>query len=217
MSLIAFEGIDGAGKSTWIALMEKILNPDKVLLTREPTGSDVGQLCRRAIEYDDPLPAAFFFAADHRGHIESTIKPALAENKLVISDRYLHSHLAYQGATLDGVIPCSLQYLKDLYRPWTMAPDVVIYLDLPVDVALARNAKVSSYDENKTLLEKVRANYHMLKKLDRASTIWITVDATKPVEVMLPKILGLLNLNPYLLPAHITHPVAQPGGVPVPP
>ncbi|VVB75896.1 putative thymidylate kinase [Candidatus Tiddalikarchaeum anstoanum] len=165
--LIVFEGADGSGKTTQSKLLYKYLKHKglKVILTKEPTKGPIGRLIRKNFLYskfNNVYVDAFLFAADTYSHIESVIKPSLAKDVIVISDRYFYSNLAYQGA--EGL---SLDYLVKLHEN-TLKPDVVFLLDCDVDTCMKRLKKVrrSKY-ETRDFLSKVRNSYLMLKdKLD---------------------------------------------------
>ena len=92
VALITLEGIDGTGKSTLVRLLETRLADLDPVFTREPTTAWTGQAVRRGIaEEVDPIAEALLFAADHAAHIATVVRPALAEGRLVVSDRYSDS------------------------------------------------------------------------------------------------------------------------------
>ncbi|MDD4484438.1 MAG: dTMP kinase, partial [Methanoregula sp.] len=102
--LVTLEGIDGTGKSTLLTGLKPLLADLDPVYTREPGATWVGESVRRAIaEQIDPVCEATLFVADHAAHLARIVRPALAENKLVISDRYSDSRFAYQSVTLAGV------------------------------------------------------------------------------------------------------------------
>ena len=140
---IAFEGGEGAGKSTQIALAADWLAGlgRRVLRTREPGGTPGAEAVRGLFVTGEPdrwTPEAdaLLIAAARADHVARLIRPALAAGDWVLCDRFVHSTLAYQGhgRGLD------LAALKSLHRFATgdLWPDLVIWLDLPVDVGLAR-------------------------------------------------------------------------------
>ena len=103
--LITLEGIDGSGKSTLHLALKGLLADLDPVFTREPGATWVGESVRRAIaEQTDPVTEATLFVADHAAHLAKIIRPALADGKLVISDRYSDSRYAYQAVTLKGII-----------------------------------------------------------------------------------------------------------------
>jgi len=103
--LIAFEGLDGCGKSTQLALLAGVLRARgvDVVTTREPTDGEHGQRIRamaRAGDPVDPREELAWFVADRRQHVEQLIEPALAAGRTVLTDRYYLSSVAYQGDAL---------------------------------------------------------------------------------------------------------------------
>jgi dTMP kinase len=140
--LIAFEGGEGIGKSTQA---ERLACHLDAVFTREPGGTDVGERVRellldRAISGLDARAEALLMAAARAHHVATVIRPALDAGRDVVTDRYSHSSLAYQGhgRGLD------VEELRDL-STWATAglwPDLVVFLDVPGDEALARRARV---------------------------------------------------------------------------
>ena len=181
--LITIEGIDGTGKSTLIAaLKEKLADLDPVF-TREPGATWVGEAVRRAIkEQTDPVTEATLFVADHAAHLATLVRPALAEGKLVISDRYTDSRYAYQSVTLDGIIPNPVQWLQEMHNHWSIVPDKTFLLVLSVDAALARLSEKNGREhfERREVLEKVQNNY--LEFARNEPSRFVIVDAQKEKE-----------------------------------
>ncbi len=106
--LVTLEGIDGSGKSTLHESLRELLTDLDPVFTREPGATWVGDSVRRAIaEQIDPVTEATLFVADHAAHLAKVVRPALAEGRLVISDRYSDSRFAYQSVTLQGIVPGS--------------------------------------------------------------------------------------------------------------
>jgi dTMP kinase len=160
--LITLEGIDGTGKSTLLLALKENLSDLDPVFTREPGATWVGESVRRAIaEQIDPITEATLFVADHAAHLATVVRPALAEGKLVISDRYSDSRFAYQSVTLDGVIPEPEKWLRAMHNGWSIVPDKTILLVIPVDDALARLADKSGREhfERREILEKVQNRY----------------------------------------------------------
>ena len=183
MALITIEGIDGTGKSTLTAALTGPLADLDPLFTREPGATWIGEQVRRAIaEEIDPVAEALLFVADHAAHLATVVRPALAEGRLVISDRYFDSRYAYQAAMLEGIVPDAMAWLKQVHDAWTVVPDLTILLVLPVDLALARLGpeRKREHFEEKDLLEKVQQNYFTLAEEDPAR--FVIVDAQKEKE-----------------------------------
>ena len=157
---IALEGLDGSGTTTQIGRLTEAL-PD-THRTAEPSTGPVGRLIRRALQGEAPLGDGvlpYLFAADRQDHLEREIAPAVAEGRLVVTDRYYASSLAYQSlaAPLDFVLS-----LNERFR----APDLTIFLDLPVEECLDRiESRMASSGqprerfENLAQLQEISAAY----------------------------------------------------------
>jgi dTMP kinase len=148
---ITFEGIDGSGKSTQMRMLASELSSSgiEVITTCEPGGTPLGRALREAFletkETVAPMAELLSFAADRAQHVEYLIKPALAEGKIVISDRYADATFAYQGAgrgfdedKVNQVIELATGGLKS---------DLTLFFDITVEEALRRMA---DRDENHT-------------------------------------------------------------------
>jgi len=141
--LVAFEGVEGAGKSTQLRLLGRELERlgREVVATREPGGTPLGERVR-AILLDPasagmhPRAEALLFAAARAQLVEQVIRPALDRGAVVLCDRYLHSSLAYQGAARG----LGVEAVQAVNRWGTggLLPDVVVLLDLDPSVGLAR-------------------------------------------------------------------------------
>lgn len=136
--LIAFEGIDGTGKSTQLALLAEALRRRgiEVLRTREPTDGRYGRrirglyLDRGSVSPEEELA---LFLADRREHVAQVIVPALAQGRVVLTDRYYYSTAAYQGAA--GHDPQQIIAANEMFAP---RPDLVIMLEVPVELGVHR-------------------------------------------------------------------------------
>jgi len=129
---IALEGLDGSGTTTQIGRLTEAL-PD-THRTAEPSTGPIGRLIRKALQGEEPLGDGvlpYLFAADRKDHLEREIEPAVAAGKLVFTDRYYASSMAYQSlaAPLDFVL-----HLNGRFR----APDLTLFVDLPVEECLDR-------------------------------------------------------------------------------
>jgi dTMP kinase len=181
--LITLEGIDGSGKSTLHSALQESLADLEPVFTREPGATWVGESVRRAIaEQIDPVTEATLFVADHAAHLAKIIRPALKENKLVISDRYSDSRYAYQAVTLKGVIPEPEEWLRAMHNGWSILPDKTFLCVLPVDEALARLKPQNRREhfENRDILENVQHNYLRFAADDPSR--FVIVDAMKEKE-----------------------------------
>jgi len=179
--LITLEGIDGSGKSTLHEALKEFLADLNPVYTREPGATWVGDQVRRAIaEQIDPVTEATLFVADHAAHLAKVIRPALAEGRLVISDRYSDSRFAYQSVTLQGIIPDPEGWLRAMHNGWTIIPDRTFLCVLPVDEALnrLRPDRQREHFERREVLEKVQNNYLSFAKADPSR--FVIVDAMLP-------------------------------------
>jgi dTMP kinase len=186
---IVFEGIDGGGKSTQIKMLAEYFKDKgyQVEFHMEPTEGSVGSLLWTYMRSKDrsfnPETEALLFAADRIEH-GKTIKQALEEGKVVISDRYLHSSLAYQGAA--GVDPDWMQSLNK----HALKPSLVILLDIDPERSLERvSDRAKTVFEEIEYLKKVRAEY---LRYAEAGELMV-VDASQPIEDVHTKILGLIT------------------------
>ncbi|MFC6875182.1 dTMP kinase [Halobellus marinus] len=178
--LITLEGLDGSGKTTvWESLREG--RPDAVF-TCEPTESWYGDSVTRSMRDDDadPLAELFLFTADHADHLSRVVRPALANGRVVISDRYTDSRFAYQAAALadsplaDELDP--LEYIQSIHAPFTRPPDATIYLDIDPETGAERAGATNKF-ERASYLEAVRENYERLIEADPER--FVRVDAAR--------------------------------------
>ena len=162
---IVFEGIDGSGKSTIAKRIAEHLSSlgHKIFLTEEPTTTWMGKDVRRAIEEEkNPLSQALLFFADRAEHVEA-IKKNLKDGKIVISDRYVYSTFAYQGAQMEKLMPLdkALKWLEGVYEPMRLDPDMVILLKIEpkrgLDFVNTRDFKEKF--EREEFLERVQDIY----------------------------------------------------------
>jgi dTMP kinase len=187
--LVTLEGLDGSGKSSASAhLADSDALPADAMFTREPTESWYGEAVARSIgDADaDPLAELFLYTADHADHLSRVVRPALAEDRLVVSDRFSDSRYAYQGATLDAHphldVDDPLDYVRDVHRPFTRRPDATIYLDVDPETG-ARRAGATNKMEQVAFLESVRENYERL--IDDDPERFVRIDATRPQDAVL--------------------------------
>ena len=182
--LVAFEGGEGAGKSTQARLLAIWLreNGYDVLATHEPGATKIGMRLR-ALLLDtahtglSPWAEVMMYAADRAEHVASVIRPAIARGTVVVTDRYIDSTLAYQG----GGRQLSLSAIRQVNELATggLLPDMTFLLDLPPAEGLGRRASSADRLEAEPELfhERVRAAFLKLAKEDPAR--YIVLDATK--------------------------------------
>lgn len=158
---ITLEGGDGSGKTTQSNLLAQWLEDTgrTVVRTREPGGSEVGQLIRDIVLHHRgdiaPRAEALLYAADRAHHVATVVRPALRRGEIVLQDRYLDSSVAYQGAgrVLDATEIRDLS----LWAAEGALPDLTILLDL--DPAEART-RLDSADKPFDRLEAEQAEFH---------------------------------------------------------
>jgi dTMP kinase len=169
--LIAIEGIDGSGKSTLAQNLFSTLQQQEfdTVLTREPGSSELGKEIRKLIQ-TQTIPLAsraeyLLFAADRAQHFADLVIPALTQKKLIISDRMSDSSLAYQGYGNGN----DLAMLRTI-NSWTMntiIPDITIFVQVPVAIALERAKKrgsLSAYEKREDFLHRVAHGFEELYK-----------------------------------------------------
>jgi dTMP kinase len=178
---IALEGGEGTGKSTQAARLASRLD---AVLTREPGGTAVGERIR-ALVLDPALPVAarteaLLMAAARAQHVAEVIAPALASGRHVVTDRFTGSSLAYQGIArglgVEAVAALSA------FATGGLAPDLVVLLDLPVDVASARltGEPDRMEREDETFHAQVVEGFRSLTR--REPQRWVMVDAHGTVD-----------------------------------
>jgi dTMP kinase len=188
--LITFEGGEGAGKTTLIERLEKWLIQEKhqVLKTREPGGTQLGEMIRKSLlEHQEPLsPFAelSLFLASRAQHIFEVINPALSAGKIVLCDRFNDSSLAYQG----GARGLGMQKVQQFcsFISEGLSPDLTFYLDLDPAIGLQRVAKIKKQDriESEALHFHTKIREAFLKIAALEPDRFITIDAAlSPEEV----------------------------------
>ena len=186
---IVFEGIDGGGKSTQIKMLAEYFKDKgyEVEFHMEPTEGSVGSLLWTYMRSKDrsfsPETEALLFAADRIEH-GKTINKALEEGKVVISDRYIHSSLAYQGAA--GVDP---EWMQSLNKH-ALNPSLVILLDIDPERSLQRvSDRAKTVFEENDYLKRVREEYLKYAETGELEII----DATQPIEDVQAEIIVLIQ------------------------
>jgi len=196
---VVFEGADGTGKSTQVAAVSTRLRAAgyPVVVTREPGGSAVAEKLRSLVldpAHDiDAMTEALLFAAARADHIAQTITPALAADKIVLSDRFVGSSIAYQSAGRG----LSSQTITDInaYATGGLTPDVTVVLDLAESVAGDRRVdRGEAIDRMESapdgFQDAVRASF--LEQAHAAPARHVIVDAAQSAEAVTEEILAYL-------------------------
>lgn len=199
---LSFEGGDGAGKTTQQALLARWLEQEhgrEVVRTREPGGTTLGQTLRTLVLHGEDVDArteALLYATDRAHHVASLVRPALARDAVVITDRYLDSSLAYQA----GGRELGMTELRDL-QMWAVGgllPRMTFLLDL--DPALLPQRLTGSPDR----LERAGADFHrrtrdaFLALAHADPQRWRVLDASLPIEELAARIRA--EVAPLLAP-----------------
>ena len=181
---VTFEGIDRSGKTTQAGLLVDDLG-DSALGVREPGGTPAGERLREILKDQSvslsPEAEALLFAAARSELVADVILPALEEGKVVVSDRYLDSSLAYQGGAR-GLGIADVEQVNH-FATRGLKPDLTFLLDLPPEDAAARAGESDRFEEEGTSLqEAVGAAYEALIRADPER--WRRIDARRsPDEV----------------------------------
>ena len=201
MSLfITFEGGEGCGKSTQTRMLRNRLNKLAlpVLLIHEPGGTKLGTRISYLLKWAknvsiSPVAELLLFNASRAHLVDTVIRPALQEGKIIICDRFADSTMAYQGygRNLD------MQLVKSVCETGTrgLKPDLTIFLDVPVEEGLRRKHAVSSQDRfEQTELDfhrRVRDGYLQMAKEEPQR--WVVIEGTKTKENIREIIWGKVN------------------------
>ena len=157
-AFICIEGLDGCGKTTQAKMLAKKLGKSRnTLYTAEPSRGKIGTYIRNRCLYGEKrlstVVEALLFAADRIEHVENEVLPALREGRLVISDRYIYSSLAYQGAA--GL---SLEWIENVNKH-ALKPDLAVFIDVDPKTVMHRLKRKRSVMENMETQQKVRDVY----------------------------------------------------------
>jgi dTMP kinase len=197
---ITFEGIDGVGKSTQANLLEEYLRSlgHDIVRTLEPGGTELGVEIRQMLLHRkgevSPRAEALLYAADRAHHVETKVKPALAAGKIVMSDRYLDSSVAYQGAGRE----LSMEDIRgiSIWATGGLLPNLTILLDL--DAASAR-ARRNTTGQEPDRLEREKIEFFeatrqaFLQLASNEPDRFLVIDASQTVEQMQAQIRARVN------------------------
>lgn len=197
---IAFEGGDGAGKSTQVRLLAgrlAAIGRDPVL-TRQPGGTALGQRLRDLVLHGEPMSPraeALIFAADKAQHVEEVIRPALAEGRVVITDRYTDSSVAYQGAGRD--LGADEVHTLQMWAVGGLTPELTVIVDITAEEGRRRRGEVHDRLESEAdgFHEAVREHFHALAAAAPQRYLLVdgTADATLVADEVWSRVADLLN------------------------
>ena len=180
---VSFEGIDRSGKTTQARLLVDALGEDAVAV-REPGGTEVGERIRAVLKDPEltigPHAEALLFAAARAELAAQVVRPALEHGRVVVSDRFVDSSLAYQGGAR-GLGTAAVARVND-WATEGLKPDLTIFLELPAHDAAARSPHEDDRfeAEGAGLQERVRLAYEELAAAEPER--WKRIDAARPPE-----------------------------------
>ncbi|HET6214524.1 MAG TPA: dTMP kinase [Micromonosporaceae bacterium] len=191
---VVFEGGEGAGKSTQVRLLAAALQAEHrdVVVTREPGATEIGVRIRRLVLNGSADPAvpplsaraeALLYAADRAHHVSSVVRPGLTRGAVVISDRYVDSSLAYQGA--GRTLPVDEVSWLSSWATGGLKPDLVVLLDVDPVVGLSRvDSRGAGSDrlESESLAFHERVRYAFLDLAADDPGRYLVLDASRPAD-----------------------------------
>ena len=194
---ITVEGADGCGKTTQLNLIAQYLRDmgADVLLTREPGGAQLGLELREILLHYDGFVSSkcesFLFFADRAQHVDTVIKPAIQQGKIVVCDRYTDSTVAYQGYG-KGVDISQIQYLNNLATD-SLLPDLTIVFDVDSEIAQQRVGAQKDRLESEGIdfHARVRNGYLQIAKSEPLRVK--VVDANPPVDVVFESVKSIID------------------------
>jgi dTMP kinase len=182
---ITFEGVEGAGKTTQIALLRTALESEgrTVCVTREPGGDALAEAVRKLVLHEEMTPRAelLLFLASRAQNVDRVVRPHLEAGHIVLCDRFTDSSLAYQGCGRglgrDAVA------LLNTFATGGLVPDLTFLLDLEPTVGLERQSDRNRM-ESETLAFHERVRQGFLREAANDTTRFCVLDATQPTEAL---------------------------------
>ena len=174
---ICVEGLDGCGKTTQAKILVRKLRKIgyNAVYTAEPSRGKIGRFIKRYCLHGgkrvSSIVEALLFAADRYEHVETEIIPALKDGKIVVSDRYMYSSLAYQGA-----VGLSLDWIRKI-NEHAVTPNLAIFIDVEPDTVIKRLKPKKSVMENLETQRKVREVY--LKFVENGELVRVNGNKSK--------------------------------------
>ena len=187
---ITIEGVEGAGKSTAVKILQTYLDHKNIdyVLTREPGGTDIAESIRRVLlgDYNEEMSAdteLLLMFAGRSQNINQVINPALQNGQWVLSDRFTDASFAYQG----GGRGVPMKHINDLAQ-WVqgdLAPDLTFLMDIPVEEGMkrisSRGAKDRIEREGLEFFNRVRQTY--LNRAKAEPDRFVMIDASQSLDV----------------------------------
>ena len=198
---LAFEGGDGAGKSTQVRLLTTALESlgREVVVTRQPGGTPLGAQIRELVLHGDhvsPRAEALLFAADKAHHVDQLIRPAMERGAVVITDRYTDSSVAYQGAGRDlGAV--EVQNLQ-MWAVDSLVPDLTVIVDVPAAEGRRRRGEVHDRLEAEADPFHDAIRQHFLAMAQGSPERYLVVDGTSSPDEIHAAVMGRLEASGLL-------------------
>lgn len=210
MAFIVFEGLDGSGKSTLIAALQRHLKSvgKPVVVTREPGGTELAEEIRKIVlrkgeEIPSPRTEVLLYQASRAQHVDMVIAPALALEQWVICDRFYGSTVAFQvfGRKLDAA---QIDWLND-YAVDGSHPDLTFFLDLDVKTSQERvHSRAEGLESNKDRFEIEKIDFHERVRegflfQTKSKPNWVLLDARLKPEKLFESLLEKLKERGLLI------------------
>ncbi len=190
---ICLEGIDGSGKTTQARRLVKTLTRMgyDAVYTTEPSAGIYGRIIRKHVLHGDrrvpTVVEAVLFAVDRIDHVQNEIEPLLDRGKIVVSDRYVYSSIAYQGAAhLD------MQWIKAINSNAT-TPDFVVYIDVSPEAVTSRIQRRKSVMETLQTQNRVRKLYLKLVEREQLAMVYGSASTKEVAQAILNMVLEFLK------------------------
>ena len=193
---IAFEGGDGAGKSTQVRLLADALRARgrTVTVTRQPGGTELGAAIRDLVLHGDhvsPRAEALLFAADKAHHVDQLVRPALLRGEVVLTDRYTDSSVAYQGAGRD--LGAAEVHDLQMWAVGGLTPDLTVVVDVPAEEGRRRRGETHDRLESEADPFHEAIRQHYLAMAAGHPERYLVVDGTLPPERLHEAVLDRLE------------------------
>ena len=193
---IAFEGGDGAGKSTQVRLLAQALRARgrEVVVTRQPGGTELGAAIRDLVLHGDhvsPRAEALLFAADKAHHVDQLVRPALARGEVVITDRYTDSSVAYQGAGRD--LGAAEVHDLQMWAVDALVPALTVVVDISAEEGRRRRGATHDRLESEADAFHEAIRQHFLSMAAGHPERYLVLDGTEPPERLHDQVLDRLE------------------------